>query len=212
MYRSRVSYETKLERGEGGGEQRNKKKAENREIETKGREGEREREREEGEWEKGQQREEEERVRRWVETWWTERTTECEHPPARRGISSWLSHAFLANWHLHHPPPESRSNRIKILARSHLERSTRRKNTWFFFPRPFLKSDRRPAPSMNFVASIWLTSTCSIWTNKDVQWCSYKFPLYVMRYLFFRNITFNSKNTANPSHMQLSRRRNKFST
>jgi len=43
MYRSRVSYETKLERGEGGGEQRNKKKAENREIETKGREGERER-------------------------------------------------------------------------------------------------------------------------------------------------------------------------
>jgi len=22
---------------------------------------------------------------------------ECEHPPARRGISSWLSHAFSAN-------------------------------------------------------------------------------------------------------------------
>lgn len=40
----------------------------------------------------------EERARRWVENL-VHRTheRECEHPPAKRGISSWLSHAFSAN-------------------------------------------------------------------------------------------------------------------
>lgn len=75
MYRSRVSYETKLERDEGGGGTKKRKKAESREIETKGRKRERKRER-------GQEGKDgaEERVRRRVETWCTERTTRVRTP------------------------------------------------------------------------------------------------------------------------------------
>lgn len=72
MYRSRVSYETKLERDEGG-TKKQKKKAESREIEMK------EREREGVKGQQGEDREEE-RVRRRVETWCTERTTRVRTP------------------------------------------------------------------------------------------------------------------------------------
>lgn len=87
MYRSRVSYKTKLERDEEEGTRSKKKPGESQEIETTT----------EGEAGKGDEsRDEKEREDR-QKLGAQNARRECEHPPARRGISSWLSHAFSAN-------------------------------------------------------------------------------------------------------------------